>query len=133
MKITRWLAIALLAVPLLFVVPGCATANKAAYKGTQAASISGDIGLRVWADYVSAQKLKGTPVPLSQELQVKKAWNQFEDAKDAAFAAGVAYTRAKAGGVDTTGFQSELNATLAAMAAAQSNFLTLIQSFGVKL
>lgn len=118
----------------LLVMPACSTVNKAALKTYQVAYPTGNIALHVWADYVSQQKAAGTPVPLDQELQAKKAWNQFEDARELVAKAGVAYSTAKAAQTsDMSSFEAEISAATSAMAAAQADFINLLRSFGVKL
>lgn len=129
--------IVLLTATLLLVAPvtfsGCSTVNKATLKTTQAVSATADIGLSVWADYVAKEKALGTPVPLNQELQAKHAWNAFQDARDGVVKAGIAYSLAKEKNEDLSGPISALNTAAAVMAAASTDFLNLIQSFGVKL
>jgi hypothetical protein len=85
------------------------------------------------ADYVAQQKALGTPVPLSQELQAKHAWDAFQDARDGVVKAGIAYSQAKAANADVTGVTAAMNTAVAVMAAASADFLNLIQSLGVKL
>lgn len=117
----------------LLLLPACTTINKAAYKTTQGTSIAADVGLQVWADYVSRQKSAGMPVPLSQELQAKKSWDAFQDARDGVIRAGIAYSQAKAAGVDLSVTEATINASVAAMAAASADFINLLASFGVKV
>ena len=129
----RLLTALMLATTLLFVAPACSTVNKAAYKTTQVTSATADIGLQVWADYVAQQKRLGTPVPLEQEVQAKKAWNSFQDSRDLVIKAGLAYTKAKTAGADLKPAEAEINAAVAAMAAASADFIALLQTFGVKV
>lgn len=127
----RLITAIILGCTLVLLTPACSTANKAAYKTTQVTSTTADIALHVWADYVAQQKQLGTPVPLSQEVQAKKAWNAFQDARDGVIKAGVAYSQTKAAGGDLSPLEAQINASVAALAAASSDFITLIQSFGV--
>ena len=117
----------------LLTVPACSTANKTAYKTTQAVSATADIGLRVWADYITQQKLAGNPVSLEKELQVKTYWNYFQTARELVIKAGIAYTHTKEAGGDVSQAELELNAALSALTNAQADFLLLLQSLGVKL
>lgn len=117
---------------LLF-APACGTVNKSAYKTTQVTSATADLGLKVWADWVARQKMAGTPVPLEQEVQAKSAWNKFQDTRDTVIKAGIAYTHARESGAETSGPSAELTAAVAAMAASSADFISLLQSFGVKV
>lgn len=118
--------------PLTFT--GCNTPpGKVAYNTVAITAVSGDTAIHIWKDYVAQQKQAGTPVPLNQELQAKKAWNAFQDARDAVLKAGVAYSTSVGDTNAAFGALGTLNATVAAMAAASSELVNLITSFGVKL
>jgi len=71
----KLVAIALLPV---FLVLACASAERTAYRVAGTTAVSVDTAMKSWADWVVFNKRAGTPVPDSQEAEVRKGYARYQ-------------------------------------------------------
>ena len=80
-KATRFLLALALAASIVTtgLITGCgSTPQKIAYQGVSTTQITADAALDLWGKYVSVQKAAGRPVPVSQELAVRAAYQKVQ-------------------------------------------------------
>jgi len=99
---------------------GCSSVERTAYQAVGATQVSVDVAMAVWNDYVKAGKASVT-----QEMQVKKAYEQYQ------LAAFIVIDTAKATNSKTN--SAALNQVLASASTSLANLVTLIRSFGAKI
>lgn len=115
------------------VLTGCKSVEKTTYRVTGVTAATVDKAMLGWGDYVAQQQLRGTPVPLSDELKVKKAFQQYQLALKAVTDAGLEYSTIKQSGSDAglPAAQAALNSAAAILGASMSELVDLIASFGI--
>lgn len=117
-------------------LPGCtSTTQRVSYKATSASATVVDTAMKVWGDYVAYQKAKGTPVPLSQEVQVKQAYQKYVTALNGVTKAGytLALSMIATNSPEYSSAQQAVNTATAVMAATISDLISLLNQFGVKV
>jgi hypothetical protein len=112
---------------------GCKSVESNAYKATGVTAATVDRAIQGWSAYVTQQKQLGTPVPLSQELAVRQAWNRYQHALGAATGAGFEYSRVQESGLNENlpAAQAALTNASAALGGAMGDLVELIASFGI--
>jgi hypothetical protein len=78
-------------------VVACKTASPevVAYRTIGSATVTVDVAMSGWGEWVKAHRGTATPVPAAQERQVKAAFETYQQALDVLHAAVVVYKTAK--------------------------------------
>ncbi len=108
---------------------GCSTANQASYRATGVAVVTVDAAMTAWGTWVA----KNHP-GAATEKKVADAYSKYQRSVNLVADAAIAYQKAKAANDPALpAAQANLNAVIAASAAALSDLEGLIIGFGVKL
>lgn len=121
---------------------GCASATKTGYKVASATQTTVEQALGAWNDYLGVQQARVaamTPEAAAiervalqaRERQVKAAYLKYQAAVSTVAATGAAYTRAVETGAGIDTVKARFDIATATAAAAFSDFLGLLQQFGV--
>lgn len=114
------------------ILTGCTSVNKAAFVSTGSIAVTVEAARQGFDDYLAAQKAKGTPVPLDIQRKVRDVWNQYQAALKTVTDAGKAYHDAVVAGLDTADYKAKLNLALAELGVVSGNFISVVQSLGIK-
>ncbi len=112
--------LALTAAPMLL-LPGCGSAPKVAFQTTSVGAITSESALTAWGHYVDQFH-----PPVSQEAQVKAAFDKYKAASLAVVDAGEALAKG-------AGSQNSLDLAITAASASFGDLINLLQQFGVVL
>lgn len=105
-----------------------ATPAKAAVNVSDVSKVTVEAALRAWDDYI----VRYHP-PLSQQRQVKEAWENYRAAQVLILDAALILKEAETAGTTTPEQQAQLNYAVTEASAALADLIKLLQGFGVKL
>lgn len=105
-----------------------ATPAKQAVNVSDVTRVTVESALRAWDDYIVAHH-----PPLSQQREVKKAWENYRAAQVLILDAALILKEAETAGTTTPEQQAQLNYAVAEASAALADLIKLLQGFGVKL
>jgi hypothetical protein len=133
--LTVFACAALLLAGLSPLITGCKSVEKTSYTAASVTAATVDRAIQGWSAYVTQQKQLGTPVPLSDELKVKQAWQRYQNALGAVTGAGYEYSRVQEAGITESLpiAQAALTNASAALGGAMADLVELIASFGLKV
>lgn len=137
MKGLGWLKIIVLVLTMFcapLVMTGCKSVATATFKGSSITGATVEAAMLAWNDHLGKEKAKGTPVPLSDELKVKHAFVAYQNAINAVFDAGIAYSEAKRlNSPDLSREQQLVIQATSVLGASMANVIELLAGFGIKV